>query len=137
VRVKIEHTAYQVSDPVGLSRWYVEHLGLTVKRGQHASPFGHFLADDGETVMLEFYCHAHLPLPDYREMDPMLLHIAFLVDDVAATRARLLAAGATPEGDVQKTESGDVVAIVRDPCGLAVQLVHRKTPMLPHARRQS
>ena len=128
--MKIEHTAYQVSDPVGLSRWYVEHLGLTVKRAQQATPFGHFLADDGGAVMLEFYCHAHLPIPDYREMDPMLLHIAFTVNDVAATRARLLAAGASVEGDVQKTESGDVVAFVRDPCGLTVQLVHRKVAML-------
>ena len=29
--MKIEHVALQVSDPVALSRWYVQHLGLTVR----------------------------------------------------------------------------------------------------------
>jgi catechol 2,3-dioxygenase-like lactoylglutathione lyase family enzyme len=46
--MKIEHTAYQVADPPALARWYVEHLGLTIKRSQDASPFGYFLADEGD-----------------------------------------------------------------------------------------
>ena len=46
--MKIEHTAYQVADPPAAARWYVEHLGLTIKRSQDASPFGHFLADEGD-----------------------------------------------------------------------------------------
>ena len=50
--VKIEHTAYQVEDPVALARWYVAHLGMTVKRSQHTSPFGHFLADSAGLLQL-------------------------------------------------------------------------------------
>ncbi len=128
--MKIEHTAYQVDDPVALSRWYVAHLGLDVRRAQTEAPFGHFLADDGGAVMLEFYRQEQLPVPDYRAMDPLLLHLAFLTADVAADRARLIAAGATPVGDVIRTPAGDEVAMLRDPWGLAVQLIRRATPMI-------
>ncbi len=128
--MKIEHTAYQVDDPVALSRWYVDHLGLTVKRSQSASPFAHFLADDSGTVMLEFYRQTHLPVPDYRSMDPLLLHLAFLADDLPAVRARLMAAGATPEGDVITNPAGDEVAMLRDPWGLTIQLIKRAAPMI-------
>jgi catechol 2,3-dioxygenase-like lactoylglutathione lyase family enzyme len=129
--VKIEHAAYQVADPFGLARWYVEHLGLTIKRAQDVSPFGRFLADDGDAVMLEFYNNPKVGVPDYREIDPLVLHLAFRADDVAGTRARLIAAGATAEGDVQVTDAGDHVAMLRDPWGLALQLVHRAAPMIP------
>jgi catechol 2,3-dioxygenase-like lactoylglutathione lyase family enzyme len=128
--VKIEHTAYQVDDPVALARWYVAHLGLVVRRSQSGPPFGCFLADDSGTVMLEFYRQAHLPVPDYRSMDPLLLHLAFLADDIPGTRARLMAAGAAPEGDVSRNAAGDEVAMLRDPWGLAIQLIKRADPMI-------
>ncbi len=128
--MKIEHTAFQVEDPVSLARWYVAHLGLTVKRAQAATPFGHFLADDRDAVMLEFYCNPRVAVPDYRSMDPFVLHVAFRTDDVAATCARLIAAGATAESEPQETEAGDVVAMVRDPWGLPLQLVRRRDPMI-------
>jgi len=129
--VKIEHTAYQVDDSVAFARWYVEHLGMTIKRAQDVAPFGQFLADDGGAVMLEVYSNPRVTTPDYRAMDPLVLHLAFWADDVADTRARLIAAGATAVGDVQETPAGDVVAMLRDPWGLAVQLVHRRVPMIP------
>ena len=128
--MKIEHTAYQVDDPVALAQWYVSHLGLRVKRAQSESPFGQFLADDGDAVMLEFYRQTSIPVPDYRSMDPMLLHLAFRTDDVPGTRARLIAAGATPEGDVVRTPSGDEVAMLRDPWGIAIQFVRRAEAMI-------
>jgi len=128
--VKIEHTAYQVADPVSLAAWYVTHLGLRIKRSQQTPPFGYFLADDGDTVMLEFYRQDAMPVPDYRAMDPLLLHLAFLADDVAGTRARLMAAGATPEGDAFTNAAGDEVAMLRDPWGLAIQLIRRADPMI-------
>jgi catechol 2,3-dioxygenase-like lactoylglutathione lyase family enzyme len=128
--VKLEHTAYQVQDPVALAQWYVAHLGMTVKRAQSVSPFGQFLADGPGDVMLEFYNNPKVKVPDYRAIDPLVLHIAFYAHDVGAERRRLLAAGATPEGDVQHNDSGDVVAMLRDPWGLAIQLVNRRQPML-------
>ena len=128
--MKIEHTAYQVEDPVALAQWYVAHLGMTIKRQQDSSPFGHFLADDGDTVMLEFYNNPKVRVPDYRAIDPLVLHIAFRAADVAGARARLIAAGATPEGDVRQDAMGDTLAMLRDPWGLAVQLVKRVTAMI-------
>lgn len=107
---------------------------MTIKRAQTESPFGHFLADDGDAVMLEFYRNPALPVPDYRAMHPMLLHLAFRPssgEDLAAARIRLLAAGATSEGDIQRNDNGDVVAMLRDPWGLPIQLVHRAESMIP------
>ena len=128
--MKIEHTAYQVEDPVALARWYVEHLGLTVKRSQDEPPFVRFLADDGDAVMLEVYRNPAIAVPDYRAIDPVALHVAFRADDVEATRARLMAAGATAEGEVQVTAAGDTMAMLRDPWGLAIQFVRRARPMI-------
>ena len=128
--MKIEHVALQVADPVALSRWYVEHLGLTVKRAQAEAPVGPFLADDGDAVMLEFYGFPHIPVPDYARMEPMLLHLAFHVDDVAGTRARLMGAGATAAGEIQSNDAGDEVAMLRDPWGLTIQLIKRASPMI-------
>ena len=129
--MKIEHVAFQVADPPAFAAWYVEHLGLVIKRAQPAAPFGHFLADDGGAVMVEVYRNEATPVPDYRSMHTLQLHLAFWADDVAAMRARLLAAGATAEGDVVRNDNGDTVAMLRDPWGLPVQLVNRVTPMIP------
>jgi catechol 2,3-dioxygenase-like lactoylglutathione lyase family enzyme len=128
--VKIEHVAYQVPDPVAFADWYVEHLGMTIKRSQNGSPFARFLADDGDAVMIEVYHNPAIMLPDYRAIDPLLRHLAFRTDDVAATRARLIAAGATPEGEVAVSDAGDHLAMLRDPWGLAIQLVRRHEPMI-------
>jgi glyoxylase I family protein len=128
--MKVEHAAYQIADPPAAAQWYVEHLGLRVKRQQDASPWGCFLADDDDAVMLEFYNNPRANVPDYRAVDPLVLHVAFKTDDVAATRARLLTAGATAEGDVVTTESGDTVAMLRDPWGLPLQLVRRRDDMI-------
>jgi len=128
--MKLEHTAYQVSDPRAIAEWYVRHLGMTIKRAQDAPPFGHFLADSAGATMLEFYCHPAVDVPEYRQIDPLRLHVAFTADDVAADRARLLAPGATAVGELQVTPSGDRVAMLRDPWGFAIQLVNRADPML-------
>lgn len=129
--MKIEHVAYQVPDPVALADWYVEHLGLRVMRTSGAPGFARFLADDGDAVMIEVYNNPHVPMPDYRATDPLTSHLAFHVDDVEATRERLIEAGATPEGQVIVSPVGDHLAMLRDPWGLALQLVRRAEPMLP------
>jgi catechol 2,3-dioxygenase-like lactoylglutathione lyase family enzyme len=128
--LKIEHVAFQVEDPVAVAKWYVAHLGLTLKRAYPERPFGQFLADDGDAVMLEFYNNPKASVPDYTQIDPLVLHVAFYTDDIASARARLLSAGATTEGDIVATNSGDHLAMLRDPWGLAVQLVHRAEPMI-------
>ena len=128
--MKIEHIACQLQDPVAAAHWYVQHLGMTVKRSQADRPFMRFLADDGDAVMLEFYNNPKAPVPDYRAIDPLVFHIAFQTDDVEGTRRRLIAAGATPEGETQTTGGGDTLAMLRDPWGLPIQLALRTTPMI-------
>lgn len=128
--MKIEHTAYQVADAAATARWYVEHLGMTIKRSMEASPFAHFLADTGDRVMLEFYTNPALDTPDYFALHPLIFHLAYLADDVAATRGRLLAAGATAEGEISVTAGGDEMCLLRDPWGLPLQLVRRQSPMI-------
>jgi catechol 2,3-dioxygenase-like lactoylglutathione lyase family enzyme len=128
--MKIEHAAYQVGDPVKVAAWYVEHLGLTLKRVQDAPPFGRFLADDGDHVMIELYFNTKAPLPDYFSVDPAVVHLAFYSEDVARDRERLLKAGATAVGDVAANSAGDQLAMLRDPWGFPVQLVRRAERMI-------
>jgi glyoxylase I family protein len=127
--MKIEHVAFMMSDPVAAAKWYVENLGFTVIRGMDQPPFAHFMLAPGGGVMLEIYNNPKVEVPNYPCVDPLLLHFAFDVEDVPGTRARLMAAGATPEGEVTMA-GGDELAMLRDPWGVAVQLVKRAKPMI-------
>jgi glyoxylase I family protein len=127
----IEHLALQVDDPRAMAVWYVAHLGMRIVRAAQDPTHTHFLADAGGRVMLEIYRNDRVPVPDYRALDPLHLHIAFAATDIAGTRERLLAAGATSEGEATTTPVGDTLAMLRDPWGLPIQLAHRATSMLP------
>jgi len=127
---KIEHFAVVVKDPPAVAGWYAEHLGFTIKRAMDTAPFGHFLADASGGVMLELYNNPAVTVPDYASMDPLVLHIAFCSDDVAADYERLIAAGASGVDAPTDLPTGDTVAMLRDPWGLAIQLVKRAEPMV-------
>lgn len=127
--MKLEHVALQVKDPVAMARWYSEHLGMRVVREGDAPGHARFLADDAGASVLETYA-ADRPLPDYAAMDPGLLHVAFATGEIEADRARLIAAGATPVGEVVVTPTGDRFAMLRDPWGLALQLASRARPLV-------
>jgi glyoxylase I family protein len=128
--MKIEHVALQVPDPIELADWYVANLGMRVVRSFGAPAHARFLADSAGQTVLEVYNNPKASMIDYRKLDPLHLHIAFAVEDVAATREKLLAAGATPEGEVSVTDSGDTLAMVRDLWGIPVQLVKRAKALL-------
>lgn len=128
--MKLEHVALNVPNALETVKWYTEHLGMRVVRGNSQSPFIHFLADSTGTSVLEFFSNPIAPVPDYAAMHPVMLHLAFLVDDIEAERDRLVQAGATAEGDTATAPNGDQVAFVRDPWGVAVQLVKRTTPLI-------
>jgi catechol 2,3-dioxygenase-like lactoylglutathione lyase family enzyme len=127
--VNIEHFAINVPDPVNAAVWYVKHLGMRIVRSLTESPFTHFLADESGRVVIEMYGHPKAPVPDYQAMDPLVFHIAFVSADVAGTRERLLAAGATSAGPVTATPTSDVMTFLRDPWGVALQLVKRAKPL--------
>ena len=127
--MKIEHFAFFVADSVSMARWYEEHLGLRTVRSSDAPAHARFLADSNGTSVLEIYTGS-LTTPHYASMDPLLLHVAFETDDVAATRRRLISAGATAVDEVTLTPSGDTLAMLRDPWGLAIQLACRATRLV-------
>ena len=128
--MRVEHVAFQVDDPNAVSKWYCEHLGMRQVRQGPGPMFMTFLADDGDNVMFEIYNNSEVETPDYSAQNPLLLHLAFSSEDVDADRSKLIAAGATPVGDIWHREDGDVLAMLRDPWGLAVQVLSRKERML-------
>jgi glyoxylase I family protein len=128
--MNIEHVAFNVAEPVAVARWYVDHLQMRVMRTSGPPTGTHFLADAAGRSMIEIYHNPKAVVPDYRAMNPLVLHLAFAVDDVHAARARLLQVGATAEGEMTIAENGDELAMLRDPWGFPVQLVKRRAPML-------
>ena len=130
-RVRLEHVGLNVADPIKAAQWYVDNLGMKVLREAPAPANTRFLGDAGGNMMIEIYHNPPEAVPNYAAMDPLLLHVAFMAEDVDAIRSKLLAAGATAVGEVTTTEAGDKLAMLRDPWGLAIQFVRRADPMLP------
>ena len=128
--MKIEHVAFNVPDPLAMARWYVENLGFTVKRRIVDPPYAHFLADETGAVMIEIYHRTDAAVPDYGDAHPATLHLALVSKDVEQDVARLTAAGGTLDGQIDHTPAGDVMAFVRDPWNVCLQLVQRAEPMV-------
>lgn len=129
--MRIEHFAFNVPDPLAMARWYVDHLGFSIKRRVMQEPWAHFLLDESGSVMIEIYGNKAEPIPDYHQIATATLHLAFVCKDVAVERERLLAAGATAvSAGVETLPSGDTMAFLRDPWGFTLQLIKRVQPML-------
>jgi catechol 2,3-dioxygenase-like lactoylglutathione lyase family enzyme len=128
--LNIEHIARNVSEPVAIAAWYVEHLGMRVLRGSATPPYIHFLGDAAGRTVIEIYCQPADPVPDYAAMHPMRLHVAFDAPDPDAAKAALIAAGATAVDD-QTMADGTRLIMLRDPWGMPLQLCKRPRPLLP------
>lgn len=126
--MRIEHVGIQHPDPVGAGEWYVRHLGFRIARSGGAPAHARYLFDDAGRTMIEIYNNPQVPMPDYAAMHPVVLHLAVATDDVRGLCERLVAAGATPAGDFSKTDMGDEFVMVRDPWGVPIQLMNRRTP---------
>ncbi|MBI2504032.1 MAG: VOC family protein [Candidatus Latescibacteria bacterium] len=127
--LKLEHFAVNVAEPVAMADWYCKNLGMSVFRKGEGPVHMHFLADASGRVVLELYTNPPELVPDYRSMNPLVLHLAFATADIRATHQGLVAAGAAPIGEISANPSGDQLAFLRDPWGLTVQLVQRVSPM--------
>ena len=127
--MKLEHFALNVEDPLAMAKWYVEHLGLSIVRQKQEPPYMTFMADDSGRIMIEIYRNPADEVPDYRRMNPLLVHLAFVSENPEADKKRLLEAGASLESD-QKLEDGSHLVMLRDPWGLSIQLCRRGVPML-------
>jgi glyoxylase I family protein len=126
--MRLEHCALQVPDPVAMADWYVKHLGCAVARSGGAPGYARFLR--AGPVMIEIYKGASPATPDYPAMHPALLHLAFVSENLEADRDRHTAAGAKIVDDYFTSPAGDQLVMLRDPWGIALQLVKREAPML-------
>lgn len=124
-----EHLAINVSDPVAVAAWYVEHLGMEVVRRGDPPVHMHFLADASRRAMIEIYSNDGAPTDLYKDLHPAQLHIAFSSADPTADADRLVAAGATLIEHLHAPD-GSQLTMMRDPWGLPIQLARRARPML-------
>lgn len=118
-----------VENPPAMAAWYAGHLGMQVVRQMPEAPFTTFLADESGRIMVEIYRNPADEVPDYRRMNPLLVHLAFVSERPAEDKERLLQAGASLETE-QHLEDGSHLVMLRDPWGLALQLCKRAVPML-------
>lgn len=130
-RIRLEHVAINVEDPAAMAKWYCENLGMKIIRKGPSPANMRFISDAGGNMMLELYNNPPDAVPDYPSMNPLSLHIAFMVDDVKSITKKLIAAGAMVAVDMNVTPAGDELIILRDPWGVPIQFLKRAEPMLP------
>jgi glyoxylase I family protein len=130
--LNLEHIACNVAEPAAMAAWYVKHVGMRVARHVGGPSDIHFLADAAGRAVIEIYCNAADPIPDYAAMNPVRFHIAFVAADPDAARAELVAAGATFV-DERATPDGSRLLMLRDPWGISLQLCKRPEPLLAEA----
>lgn len=128
--LRLEHLALNVLDPERTADWYARELGLRVVRAGADIARTTFLATCDGTVLIELYNNNTAPVPAYGQKHPLELHLAFLSEDPQGEAERLLKAGAVLSEPLKTTAAGDEVVMLRDPFGLALQLVKRAKPML-------
>ncbi|MEJ2649925.1 MAG: VOC family protein [Sedimentisphaerales bacterium] len=127
---RFEHVAINVKDPAAMADWYSENLGMKIVFKGDAPTNTRFVSDAGGNMMFELYNNSSAPIPDYASQNMLVLHFAFSVNNVEQTCERLIEAGATWDSKYNVTDSGDEIATLRDPWGIAIQFVKRAKPML-------
>lgn len=127
--MKIEHFALNVADPIAMAEWYVANMGMTIARKLDGGPRTHFLADNSGQVMIEIYNNPPDEVPPYADMNPLLVHLAFVCENPNEKRAELEKVGASFAEEVH-IKDGSHLVMMRDPWGLAIQLCKRGVPML-------
>jgi glyoxylase I family protein len=121
-----EHAALNLRDNRAAEQWYVRNLGFRNVRTTASGAV--FLADPTGRVVLELYSNPAAPVLDFASQKPLSLHFAFLVDDPAARAESLVKAGAVI-AEPLRDAGGDQLLMLRDPFGVCIQLIKRKTPM--------
>lgn len=127
--MKFEHFALNVPSPQEMSNWYETHLGLKVVKKMAEAPFMTFLADDSGTIMLEIYSNPKGETLDFNSLHPVAVHLAFVSDDPAKDKVRLIEAGASEMSD-DILPDGSHLVMLRDPWGICIQFCKRAVPML-------
>lgn len=127
--MKLEHVALNVPNVHEVVKFFVDNFGMRVVMSIDAPPYMNFIADESGS-MLELYSNPAVPMPDYANIHPTNLHIAFTSPDIEADRARLIAAGAEPVGEITLSPTGDKLAFFRGAESVPFQLLQRQKPLI-------
>jgi len=126
----LEYTGIRVTDFDRSLRFYTEQLGLRELRKKDARGDGLGIwvvlqdAESGQRIELNWYPEGSRHATPYVPGEG-LDHLGFVVDDVAETYERLVAAGAEPA--IPPSEYEGWTAYVKDPDGNWIE-VYQKTP---------
>jgi len=121
----MEHFAIYAADAPALKDFYVDALGLRVIVESGGSPPGFFLADDAGMALEIIGRPEGEPAVNHR----WGCHLAFQVDDFAATRAALERRGLVFEPDTAVENASIRTAFFNDPEGNRCQIVWRNPPL--------
>ncbi|HVU26004.1 MAG TPA: VOC family protein [Opitutus sp.] len=119
---KFLHTRMRVNDLERTVKFYENVLGLKVAR-RHTSPRGAqlaFIAVPNSDEEIEL---CQLPNSPGVQVQPDLMHLAFLVDDLEKFAAELKAKGCALSDGPTKTGSGSTIAFVDAPEGYEIELI--------------
>ena len=123
----LEHVAINVSSPVEMADWYVNHCKMRIVLQIDEPPFTRFLADQEGKTSIEIYKNETAPIPDYHNQNHLVYHHAFSVEHLEETRDKLIGSGATFVEEVE-IANGTRLVMLRDPWGIPLQLVKRAKP---------
>ncbi len=126
--MKIEHLALNVPNSVAMANWYIENLGFTMVKSINESPFVRFIADN-QGSMLELYQNNEAPILNYKAMHHLSLHLAFESEAPEEDIKRLVEKGASFIEKIE-TNSGDILVMMKDPWGVAIQFCKRAEKMI-------
>lgn len=124
-KMRFEHIAINVPDPVKMAQWYIENCGLKAVIALTEPPFTHFLTDSEGYTAIEIYNNPAAPIPDYFQQSHLVYHHAFVTNDLDHTQDRLIKAGASFVEEVNLPNQTRLI-MLRDPWGIALQLVDRQ-----------
>lgn len=119
-----EHFALNVYNIEEIVKWYTRNLGLKIVSEQKESPFMTFLADSSGRVIMELYYRPDEHITNFKIQHPLTFHVAFVSENAEQDKARLLEQGALFVEEVKK-EDGSLLAMLRDPWGMPLQLCQR------------
>jgi glyoxylase I family protein len=123
---RIEHAAIFAEDPSSLKDFYLRAFDLKVVLDNGAgSPPGYFLGDDHGTFLEIIGRPESVGNVNQRHV----CHVAFVVDDVPATRAELERMGLVFEVETAVDNDSMTTAFCNDPAGNRIQIVRRKRPL--------
>ena len=122
--MRLEHVAINVEDAAAMAEWYVAHCKMKIVLKVDGPPYTRFLKDAEGNTAIEIYSNPAAATPDYARQHPLIYHHAFAVDDLEGVKDKLMKAGATFVEEVN-LDNGTRLIMLRDPWGIALQLVHR------------